>query len=129
MVKALKGKSGSMIGSDYRGVSVLATYEHVVVFNLGIVTKIALAEICAPFIQAGACFQSLGFFLFSLPGFYFFRIGNPLIQHLEHALVALKKLFNEQEFLISERTAELNRELTMRKMVEKSYAPDQTRSL
>ena len=58
--------------------------------------------------------------MFSLPGFYFFRIGNPLIQHLEHALVALKKLFNEQEFLISERTAELNRELTMRKMVKKS---------
>ena len=129
MVKALKGKSGSMIGSDYRGVSVLATYEHVVVFNLGIVTKVALAEIRAPFIQAAAIFLVIGIFLVFITSFYFFRIGNPLIQHLKHALVALKKLFNEQEFLISERTAELNRELTMRKMVEKSYAPDQTRSL
>ena len=129
MVKALKGESGSMIGSDYRGVSVLAAYEHVDVFNLGIVAKIDLAEIRAPFIQAGAMFSVIGTFFVFITSFLFFRIGNPLIQHLEHALVALKKLFNEQEFLISERTAELNRELTMRKMVEKSYAPDQTRSL
>ena len=72
MVNALKGKSGSMIGSDYRGVSVLATYEHVVVFNLGIVTKIALAEICAPFIQAGAMFSVIRIFLVFITRFLFF---------------------------------------------------------
>jgi hypothetical protein len=72
MVKALKGESGSIMGSSYRGVSVLAAYEHVDIFNLGIVTKIDLAEIRAPFIQAGAMFSVIGIFLFSLPVFYFF---------------------------------------------------------
>jgi hypothetical protein len=95
MVKALKGESGSMIGSDYRGVSILAAYEHVDVFNLGIVAKIDLAEIHAPFIQAGAMFSVIGTFLVFITSFLFFHIGNPLIKHLEHALAALKKPFNE----------------------------------
>jgi len=120
MLKALKGESGSMISSDYRGISVLAAYEHVDVFNLGIVAKIDLAEIRAPFIQAGAMFSVIGIFLVFITSFLFFRIVNPLIQHLERALAALKKLFNEQESLISKRTAELNSELNMRKMIEKS---------
>lgn len=72
MVKALKGESGSMIGSDYRGVSLLATYEHVDIFNLGIVTKIALAEIRAPFIQAGAMFSIIGIVLVFITSFLFF---------------------------------------------------------
>jgi len=72
MVKALKGESGSMIGSDYRRVSVLAAYEHVDVFNLGIVRKIDFAEIRAPFIQAGAMFSVIGIFLAFITSFLFF---------------------------------------------------------
>ena len=72
MVKALKGESGSMIGSDYSGVSILAAYEHVDVFNLGIVTKIDLAEIRTPFIQVGAIFLVIGIFLVFITSFIFF---------------------------------------------------------
>ena len=79
-----------------------------------------MTEIRAPFIQAGAMFSVIGIFLVFITSFLFFRFVNPLIQHLERALAALKKLFNEQESLISKQTVELNSELNMRKMIEKS---------
>ena len=54
MHRALKGESGVMIGTDYRGVQVLAAYEPVAIFDAGIVAKIDMAEIREPFIKASA---------------------------------------------------------------------------
>jgi len=53
MRRALSGDSGLMIGPDYRGTTVLAAYELVAVFDLGVVAKINLAEVSTPFVRAG----------------------------------------------------------------------------
>jgi PAS domain S-box-containing protein len=52
MYRALTGRSGAGVLRDYRGVKVLAAYEPINVFNLGIVAGIDLAEVRSPFLRA-----------------------------------------------------------------------------
>ena len=53
MLHALQGQSGTLIGTDYRNVRVLAAYEPIQGMDMGIVAKIDMAEIRAPFIKVG----------------------------------------------------------------------------
>ncbi|MCW8930455.1 MAG: PAS domain-containing protein, partial [Gammaproteobacteria bacterium] len=52
MHRALSGESGWMTGYDFEGKYVMAAYEPVNIYNLGIVAKIDMQEIQAPFIKA-----------------------------------------------------------------------------
>ena len=65
MQTALSGKSGTMVGLDYRGKKVLAAYEPVNVDDrlIGIVAKVDLYEIRAPFIRASFFTSLIGVFL------------------------------------------------------------------
>ena len=99
MRRALSGRSGTLIGVDYRGEQVLAAHEPVSELNLGIVSKIDLSEIRAPFLKAATI---AGFFsvLVILGGTaLFLKISNPLIKLLEEhnieLAVANKKLRQE----------------------------------
>jgi PAS domain S-box-containing protein len=85
MRRALSGESGTVVGLDYRGVRVLAAYEPVAELNLGIVAKIDLAEVRAPFIKAGLLAAWGGAILFFVSTVMFSRIGNPIIQRLEES--------------------------------------------
>ena len=79
---ALSGKSGTVVGLDYRGETVLAAYEPVGELDLGIVAKIDLAEIRAPFIKAGLISGLIAALAILVGAWLFIRVTNPIIRSL-----------------------------------------------
>jgi PAS domain S-box-containing protein len=77
-----------MVGRDYRGVSVLAAYEPVAVLNLGIVAKIDMSEIRAPFIKAGVLSGAGALVIVFLGALLFRAMAAPIIERklVEEAL-------------------------------------------
>lgn len=93
MRRALGNTSGTMIGLDYRGESVLAAYEPVALLtNFGLVAKIDLSEIRAPFIQTGLISLGVGFLIVLIAGKLFFRIAEPITQQIEQQAETFKTL-------------------------------------
>ncbi len=82
MRQALAGHSGSLVGLDYRGEKVLTAYEPVVGPDWGLVAKIDLAEIRAPFWRTGALAGGISAALALLAGGLIGRSGSRLVQHL-----------------------------------------------
>lgn len=96
---ALSGKSGTIIGLDYRGVEVLAAHEPVAVLNLGIVAKIDLAEIRAPFIRAILLSAIITITLVILGAGLFARMTEPLFRKLSATVSELEKALREVKTL------------------------------
>ena len=90
MRRALEGKSGALIGLDYRGVRVLAAHEPVAGLDAGIVAKIDLHEIRTPFIKAGALSLAGTLMVIMLATILFRRFGSPLVEQLESAVTTLR---------------------------------------
>ena len=86
---ALQGESGTIIGLDYNGETVVAAYEPVPELDMGIVAKINLTEIQKPYIQA-AFYSSLVAFVIA--------IGSALMSHrltssLEEQVIKSEELY------------------------------------
>jgi signal transduction histidine kinase len=121
MRRALLGQSGSLVGLDYRGVTVLAAYEPVAGLDWGIVAKVDLVELRIPFARAGTLAMAIATIVVLVGTLLFIRITNPIIAQLqEHSqylakLVAslqqseesLRKARDELEVRVEERTANL----------------------
>ncbi|MEN8132871.1 MAG: PAS domain-containing protein, partial [Pseudomonadota bacterium] len=90
MRRALGGKSGSLVGLDYRGVRVLAAHEPVAELDAGIVVKIDLAEIRAPFTKAGALSLGGAMMIIALGMVLFHHFGSPLVERLESMVAILR---------------------------------------
>ena len=86
---ALSGRSGTVIGLDYRGEKVLAAHEPVKELNLGIVAKIDLAEIRGPFVIAGLIAGGFAVLIVFGGAAFFLHISNPIISRLEEQAVQL----------------------------------------
>ncbi len=95
MRRALNRRSGVMTGLDYRGRTVLAAYEPVSVLNLGIVAKIDIEEVKAPFIKAGIVSGGLAILLIILGSSSFMVITNPLIRQTVISEKRFRDLFEE----------------------------------
>ena len=85
MRRALRGESGTMIGLDYRGQTVLAAYTPVDELRLGIVAKMDLGEIRSPFVRAGSIAAATGLLLVTVGGLLIVSINSPLIRQLERS--------------------------------------------
>jgi hypothetical protein len=99
MRMALSGHSGTMIGLDYRGETVLAAYEPVKELNLGIVAKIDLEEIREPFVKAGLLSGVIAIFAIVGGAAFFLRITNPLLRRLEETIARLQDALNKVKLL------------------------------
>ena len=96
---ALSGRSGTIIGLDYRGTTVLAAYEPVQELGLGIVAKIDLEEIRAPFVRAGMLSGLIAILAIVAGAAFFLRITNPLLRKLQETIAGLQDAVNQVQLL------------------------------
>jgi PAS domain S-box-containing protein len=83
MRRALSGQSGASVGLDYRGEKVLAAYEPVAGLGLGVVAKIDLSEVRAPFMRAATMAIGITILFASLGTAVFLRVGIPIVERLK----------------------------------------------
>jgi PAS domain S-box-containing protein len=107
MRRALLDQSGTIVGVDYRGEMVLAAYEPVAELNLGIVAKIDMSEVRAPFVKAGLIGLLFAGMVVLIGTGLFIRITNPMIRQLENRTLEMEKINEEMEQRVKERTVEL----------------------
>jgi len=93
MRRALSGNAGSMIGLDYRGVEVLGAYHPVPLLNAGVVAKVDLAQLRAPFLRSAGMVIGLALVLVTLGTVSFVRLTNPLIRHLTETEQRYQRIF------------------------------------
>lgn len=96
---ALSGKSGTIIGLDYRGKKVLAAFEPVAELNLGIVAKVDLTEVRAPFVRSILLCGFFTIIVIALGVFLFFKITDPILKGLRDTVVKLKTAMSEVKTL------------------------------
>lgn len=95
MRRALFAQSGVMVGTDYRGKQVLAAYEPVDVLNFGIVAKIDMDEVRAPFIGGVVVTWLISVIVIFLGGLLFRRISNPIVQKIVDSEKQYRSLVEE----------------------------------
>jgi len=93
MHAALSGQSRTLIGMDYRGVRVLAATEPIAATGWGLVAKIDLAELRAPFIRAGVLALVSTLLLAVLGAVLFFALTNPLLRRVTESEARFRAIF------------------------------------
>ncbi|MFT5401083.1 MAG: PAS domain-containing protein, partial [Gammaproteobacteria bacterium] len=94
MKLALSGKSGTLIGPDYRGRQVLAAFEPVPVVGMGLVAKIDMSEIRAPFIRAGLIALALAILVILVAASIFWWLSQSVVRQLAQQAETFQTLVN-----------------------------------
>lgn len=111
MRRALSGESGSLIGFDYRGATVLAAHEPIAELGWGVVAKIDMTEIRKPFLRAGFLAGGIAFLVVAAGVALMLRVTSPLVGRIEARVV---KRTGE----LHEANKQLREEIQQRKEVE-----------
>jgi len=94
MRRALSGRSGTVVGLDYRGERVLAAHEPVAGLDMGVVAKIDLAEIRAPFVEAGLLAGGIGLAAVLCGAIGFVIVTRPMLRRLQASETRFRELFD-----------------------------------
>ena len=100
MKRALAGQSGTIIGRDCRDEMVMAAHEPLPELGWGIVAKVDMSKIRAPFVKAALLALMFTAVLVLAGAMLFVKISNPILRRLE-------QLNTELETRVEERTLEL----------------------
>ncbi|HCA26205.1 MAG TPA: hypothetical protein DEP05_00880, partial [Betaproteobacteria bacterium] len=76
-------RSGVAVGVDQRGNTVLAAFAPIPILHAGLLVKLKMAEVRAPFIRAAGIALSLAVFLVTAGAVLLLRLTNPLIRRLQ----------------------------------------------
>ncbi len=93
MRRALSGENGVLTNVAYLGRQVMAAYEPVPTGDLGVVSKIDLAALRAPFKRAAFAVLALALVMISLGTTLFVHISAPIIEHLRTSERRFRDLF------------------------------------
>ncbi len=85
MRRALSNESGWMIGADYRGERVLAAFEPIKELDLGLVAKLDMREVIAPFMKAAASVLAIAAVVIFIGGLLVLRMARPLVRRIEES--------------------------------------------
>lgn len=91
MRRALKGETGTVVGPDYDGVRVLAAYRPIQAAGWGIVAKMDLAEVRAPFWRAGGVAAVAAFVLVLGGALLSIRLTAPIVAQIEEGEVSTRE--------------------------------------
>lgn len=94
MRRALAQESGVYAGQDQHGVNVLAAYEPLPDLELGLVAKIDLREVRAPFIRAGSVVAGISVMMIAFGVFLFFTISDPIMARIREGETRFRELFD-----------------------------------
>ena len=94
-------ESGSMIGLDYKGNTVLAAYEPVSNLDMGIVAKIDMTEIRAPFIRSGFVSGLVMTVVVLVTIVIFWQVSDPILVQLAANEKRFRELYNHMSSGVS----------------------------
>jgi C4-dicarboxylate-specific signal transduction histidine kinase len=97
MRRALSGQSGTVVGLDYRGTAVIAAHEPVKGLKLGIVAKIDMAEVRAPFVWAALISLGAALLVILLGSALFVRVTSPMIRRLQELYVTAQQELTDRK--------------------------------
>jgi len=83
MRRALSGEHGWMVGPDYRGERVLAAFQPIKALDLGLVAKLDMREVTAPFMKTAAVALGSAAIVVIIGGLLVLRMARPMVHRIE----------------------------------------------